>query len=879
MRAANLLRRSRKSSSNRSGPELEALEPRLLLSGNVTGMVSGGSLILIGDNASNEVLIDGLVDALPDGSDAPVEAFFAVSGSGGTTINGAPSQMFEGVTRDIRVRLRGGDDALWVVWGAVPGNLNIDAGSGNDRVSVDHFVVGRSLYFRGRRGEDAVEMLHSPVGGDVYIHHYVDGGSSTIRDSAIGRNVRVAGWGADAYSCTLDGSDVGGSFSFGGGHGDDVVELLGSTIGRSAYINHSTGKGSTTVRNAAVDGSLYVVGGGAEDQTCLLDGSAVGWSFTFRGGRGSNTATVTATTIERNLLVSSYGTGDAVTVADGTRVGGTVRLLAGRGGGDFSIRDSRIDRDLRIHAGRGDDVVDLFALDLGGGLTIATGSGDDEVRIDDSNIGRATSINTGGGGDRVNLETRLDVGPKATTFAGNVRVATSYGDDTVLLDCDPQGQSCVVFLGSVLFHGGWGYDSITTNGTAGLDETNCRSFEEMDFSPPDDLVIADSATDLERLVAGNNAFAFDLYQALRSAEGNLFYSPLSISTALAMTYAGARGRTAEQMADTLRFLLPQETLHATFGQLIEQLTREAAQMPGEEVDPVTLSIANALWGQVGYPFLPGFLGALADGYGSGLRRLDFVADPDRCREIINQWVSDKTFEKIKDVLKQGDITVLTRLVLANALYFKGSWQYSFFEEATQPEVFHADDGDAMVDMMRQWETLRYAEGSNYQAVELPYVGGNMSMVVLLPAEGAFDEFEQSLTSAAVDAIVSDLSTYQVNLSLPKFECEQEILLNGVLAGMGMVDAFISGVADLSGMDGTRDLYISRARHKAWIEVNEAGTEAAAATVVVVSLKGVDPTIPRATFTADRPFIYMIRDMDTNTTLFVGRVCQGDAFES
>ena len=392
------------------------------------------------------------------------------------------------------------------------------------------------------------------------------------------------------------------------------------------------------------------------------------------------------------------------------------------------------------------------------------------------------------------------------------------------------------------------------------------------------------ASDLDELVAGNNAFAYDLYQTLRSEEGSLFYSPLSISAALGMTYAGAAERTAQQMAETLHFTLDQDRLHPAFGELIGRLTTPGTPDPQIGGDPFVLDIANSLWGQSEYSFIPpfrqAFLDQVAECYDSPLRRLDFYADPEGSRQTINDWVSQQTRQRIKDLLKQGDITELTRLVLANAIYFNASWYRPFEEVYTRPQPFHLPDGDVTCQMMHQLQSFRYAEGPTYQAVELPYVGDTTSMLVLLPKPGQFEAFEESLSAETVDEIVSRLHGGEVALSLPQFGCEAEFELSDLLAEMGMPDAFDIWTADFSEMNGfrrpdDRGLYITKIRHKGWIGVDEAGTEAAAATAVVMgSTTSVPP--PPAVFTADRAFVYIIRDRTTNSTLFIGRVCDEQA---
>ena len=378
-----------------------------------------------------------------------------------------------------------------------------------------------------------------------------------------------------------------------------------------------------------------------------------------------------------------------------------------------------------------------------------------------------------------------------------------------------------------------------------------------------------SQANLAELVSGNSRFAFDLYQAIRGEDGNLFYSPYSISVALAMTYAGARGETELQMADTLHFVLSQGRLHPSFNGLDLELTQRGEGAEGKDEEGFRLNIVNAIWGQDGYEFLAEFLDALAENYGAGLRLLDFVNAPEESRVTINDWVSDETESRIEDLIPQGLIDPATRLVLTNAIYFNAAWQHPFMENLTADGSFYLLDGSKVtVPMMTQSESFGYAAGEGYQAVELPYDGQELSMVILLPEAGEFEPFEASLSAEEVDAIVQDLGSRQVALTMPTFEFESDFSLADTLVDMGMPDAF-SGNADFSGMTGDRDLFISDVIHKAFVSVDEAGTEAAAATAVVMKRSAV-PEEP-VEVTVDRPFVFLIRDIETGAILFVGRV--------
>jgi serpin B len=383
-----------------------------------------------------------------------------------------------------------------------------------------------------------------------------------------------------------------------------------------------------------------------------------------------------------------------------------------------------------------------------------------------------------------------------------------------------------------------------------------------------------SEADLATLVNGNSTFTLNLYQAIKERGGNLFYSPYSISLALAMTYAGARGETEQQMADTLCFTLPQDRLHPALNSLDIELSRRGEGAKGKDEEGFRLNIVNAIWGQKDYKFLSGFLDVLAENYGAGLRILDFASAPEESRITINNWVSDQTEGRIKDLIPQGLIDSLTRLVLTNAIYFNAAWQDPFNEDATYDGTFYLLNGDEItVPMMRQTESFGYGEGDGYQAVELPYDGREVSMVILLPMAGNFASFEDLLDAQQLDEIIGRLEYREVALTMPKFEFDSEFSLGETLAAMGMPAAF-SGGADFSGMTGNRELFIADVVHKAFVSVDEAGTEAAAATAVVMPM-AMPPEEP-VEVTIDRPFIFLIRDIETGTILFVGRVVNPSA---
>jgi serpin B len=380
-----------------------------------------------------------------------------------------------------------------------------------------------------------------------------------------------------------------------------------------------------------------------------------------------------------------------------------------------------------------------------------------------------------------------------------------------------------------------------------------------------------AVTDADRqaLAQGNRAFAFQLYGALAAQESaNLFFSPYSVSSALAMTYAGARAQTADQMRATLHFALPDDRLHAAFNAADHALTAKPAD--SDAPTPFTLDVANALWAQRGKQFQAEYLDTLATHYGAGVELLDFMDDPDAAGEVINDWVEDATHDRIKDLLHPGDLTPDTVLVLTNAIYFKGKWSHEFEQSATDDGVFHAASGDQTVPIMHGVLNTSYAQADGYQAIALPYEASSTEMLLILPDAGMLDVVETRLDDALFDAIAEDAAGYMVTLSLPRFRFESRFEVSPVLDALGMHDAF-TGAADFSGMDGARDIQLSSVIHQAFVAVDEKGTEAAAATAVVAVATSAPAPMPEVAVSFDRPFIFAIRDRSSGDILFLGRV--------
>jgi len=375
------------------------------------------------------------------------------------------------------------------------------------------------------------------------------------------------------------------------------------------------------------------------------------------------------------------------------------------------------------------------------------------------------------------------------------------------------------------------------------------------------------------LVQGNSAFALDLYARVKNGEGNRFFSPFSISCALAMTYAGAQEETALQMARTLHFTLPPGELHPAFHGLISELNSQTSSPAGaKQATGVQLLTANALWAQAGERILPDFQKRIEINYQGGLYPVDFRQAPQDALRTINAWVEEHTNGKIKDLLKPRHIDSQTLLILTNAIYFKALWATPFTAKATAPADFQVPDHDPVrVDMMNLTARFRYLDEKTFQALELPYQGNSQAMVIFLPrAKDGLAQLEASLSVEMLEGWLKKLSPYRVNVSLPRFKLTAELELKDALSELGMPLAFLPRKADFAGITGTRDFAISAVVHKAFVEVDEKGTEAAAATGVVMSRMAMAPS-PTAVFRADHPFFFVIRDTRTGSLLFLGRL--------
>ncbi|MCP3973325.1 MAG: serpin family protein [bacterium] len=383
--------------------------------------------------------------------------------------------------------------------------------------------------------------------------------------------------------------------------------------------------------------------------------------------------------------------------------------------------------------------------------------------------------------------------------------------------------------------------------------------------------VAGDVTAQGEVAGASAAFALDLYRQLAKEGENLVFSPHSVALALAMTRAGAAGVTAEEL-DALLHLVGVTDPHGGFNALDQELSgRSGSYTRGDGTEAeLQLTVANALWGQRGTKFEEGFLELLARQYGAGMRLVDYKADVEPARVEINEWIAEQTAGRIEDLISEGGLNSLTRLVLTNAVYLLAPWEAPFDEDGTSPGVFYLVDGsESTAELMHLFEPLRYTSGDGWQAVELPYAGRELSMIVIVPDKGRFGEIEAALSASRLDEIAAELSGTPVDLRFPKFEFRTQTGLLPALVALGLNEAVDPSRADFSGMTMEEKLFIADVIHEAFIAVDEEGTEAAAATAVVMAASAA-PSEP-VQLTVDRPFMFQIKDATTGSVLFFGRV--------
>ncbi len=378
--------------------------------------------------------------------------------------------------------------------------------------------------------------------------------------------------------------------------------------------------------------------------------------------------------------------------------------------------------------------------------------------------------------------------------------------------------------------------------------------------------------ELDRLVEGNTDFAFEIFRVLRPDGDNLVFSPYSIASALTMTYAGARGDTATEIGQAVALALADDRIHAARNELDLRITEEPQPFEGDDREPFTIRVANSLWGQAGYPFLDEFLELLAANYDAGMSLVDFVAAAEKARQEINTWVEEATEGRIVDLIPEGVIDDMTRLVLVNAIWFKANWADQFDPEMTSDGPFELLDGSRVeVPMMRGSLRIPYTVGDGYQALRIPYAGDG-AMLVVLPDRGRYAEIAERFGPDDLSRLQGSWGDYQVELSFPRFEFRSDVPLKGPLQQLGMVTAFKEPMgpdgADFTGITEFRELFIQDVVHQAFISVDEVGTEAAAATAV--SFGETSMPMP-ATVDVDRPFLFLIEHGTTGEILFLGQV--------
>jgi len=386
-----------------------------------------------------------------------------------------------------------------------------------------------------------------------------------------------------------------------------------------------------------------------------------------------------------------------------------------------------------------------------------------------------------------------------------------------------------------------------------------------------------SAADSTTLASDNAAFAFDMYSKLKDARSNVVFSPASISLALAMTYAGAASTTATEMAQALHFTLPPDRLHRAFNALDQALASRGQGMLGADGGVMRLDIANSAWLERSYSLLPAYLDVLALNYGAGVNLVDFMGTPEASRVKINAWVSDKTQGNIAELLSPAMITSATKLVLTNAVYFNAAWKNPFNALYDHDNNFTLLDGSVTTRryMYASLTGIKAKQGTNYVAAALPYQDDRLSLVVVVPDAGKFSDVESALDAKSFENLLTGLIAQKVSLYLPPFRIDTRASLPDTLKKLGMLSAFCPGDADFSGMDGTRQLCIKDVIHQAFIAVAEKGTEAAAATAVVMedaSMPGDGGSEPPPLLVkAERPFLYFLYDQPTGAILFMGSV--------
>ena len=428
----------------------------------------------------------------------------------------------------------------------------------------------------------------------------------------------------------------------------------------------------------------------------------------------------------------------------------------------------------------------------------------------------------------------------------------------------------ILILGVLYFCMSAGCSSSSNSEQSGQPSINSSTIAKSSLARDTNPQVTDA--ELAAVVSGNTEFALKLFPYLGSSQNeNAFFSPYSITQAFSLLAPGARGTTLNQIEQTLSFPLQQDRRNSAFNKLDLLLaSKTTGAVLSNGLQSPILNKANAVWGQQGFSLLPVYLDTLAVNYDAGLHLVDFIHATEFSRQTINTWVEGQTNNRIQNLIPQGGVTVDTRLVLTNAIWFKANWALQFPKESTTNRSFNNRDGSSsLTSFMRQLFALPYVQAEGCQAVDIPYAGDNLSMLVIMPDPGTLDSFVAKLTPTRLSNIRTQLATKMIAFSMPKFTFTKTSTLGPTLQSLGMTDAFDPTKADLSGIDGLRDLFVGSVFHQAFIAVDEVGTEAAAATAITIGTTSI-PT-PALTLTIDHPFIFLIRDRQTGLILFMGKV--------
>ncbi len=758
----------------------ETLEPKVLLAADLHAMVTNGDLVVVGSKGDDVLAIEASEDLPNTWTVTPASDDSINGGNPGETVT------LSGVTGDMRVSLRGGNDKLTIRGasrqGDLAGSLLVRGSHGLNRIVVTEMSVGEKLSVRTREAPDYVALTRSDVAGRVAVQTGKGADTVTCRQVAVGGRLVVHA---------------------GGGWYDDNLNIDDVTVGDDLCFISTRG-----------------------DNRLLADSAEIGNRFRVRVGGGDDTIRL-GNQDPPSMAISGVWPSPPVRKDVETR---QLQIQTGGGNDQIEMLDARVSRHLRAYLGDQDDRLTVMDSWVAGNALVVAGAGNDVLN------------------------------------AGLVPLSESAQSRLGL----PYEVSQWPFAGYTTLDGGAGDDSLLGNGGGSEDTRHWTHWEDVDaeglkmeIGPALDA----AATPADAV----NALAADLYHALADSEENLAFSPLSISAALAMVYAGAEGNTAAEMAGILHFPESSPEFHAEYGELLDSL-KEAG-----ELDDLDLNVANSLWGQGGFPFSQEYLDQILASYDGDLTDVDFINETEAAREAINQWVEEQTEDKIQDLIPEGVLTRETVLVLANAIYFDAKWAHQFEPDSTQPASFAVSSNEKIrVDMMRDTAYYGYMEQDGVQYLELPYSDGRFSMVLALPDRAT------PLSQVGVNAMTEDLDKFfsglegqRVAVSLPKFEITSMPDAKQTLIDLGMEDLFDSNVSNLDGMKDPDaylpgNLWVQDVRHKAFIELDEAGTTAAAATAVIVGYPTSIPPEP-VYFQADHPFQYYICDTQTDTILFMGHV--------